>query len=641
MRKINESIIFVDCFDTILHRQEHPYQVLRRWAKCIQRLYPKIEAEKLYRDRFQLIRDSKEGIDRIGIYHIYSLLADQYESRGCLMENQKSQFIEDLREVELECESSVHYLNKKLNKILKEQKDKKIYCLTDYHFSSEDMGQILKHCGISFPIERIFSSADWKATKHDGMLYDAVLKFLFIQPEQCVMIGDNKHSDMIKARERGIRTIYMPHKLHQFRLKLENRFGRGSGRQYAIKNLTKKYWKESDNYEEYILLFYTFCVRLYKAVRERGGRKVVFLAREGWYLKKCFDAYQKYCIPFAERLKTDYLKCSRRAIHSVQREKCNPDFFGDISLKNYFKSIGFSSREVQRLSIPFDMDKVIEHFSESEEAEFIRKTKEIQDLIEKRFQENQRAFLQYVQEKRDGEFLYLVDVGWLGRMQQGIDCLFPNVTTVGYYIGIYDNLLEPPEVERNGLIFHKTTKGLKSECFEIFRSNIQIYEQLLAAPHGSACSYRLLPDGTTDVLEEWDEKECSLYHDAILAVQNRMDRMFQNVCRLNFEDVTTNAHTRRLAKMVLKSCLIQSRARLNFMKQLNAGFSQNFQQQTSGIIFDTKQVDVKPVELLRYPQKYVRYFAKAGVILDQKNMGFLRYPIMGCFYFYTRLCSRI
>ncbi len=339
-------------------------------------------------------------------------------------------------------------------------------------------------------------------------------------------------------------------------------------------------------------------------------------------------------------MKTDYLKCSRRAIHSVQREKCSPDFFQDISLENYFRSIGFSSREIQKLPLPYDLKKVIEHFPKSEEAGYVTANQEIQDLMERRFQENQKAFLQYVQEKIDGEFLYLVDVGWLGRMQQGIDGLFPNITTVGYYIGIYDNLLEPPEVERNGLIFHKTTEGLTTDYFDIFRSNIQIYEQLLAAPHGSACRYRLLPDGGTEVLEEWDEKECSLYQDAISAVQYRMDQMFLELCRLNFEDVTTAAHTRMLAKMVLKSCLIQSRPRLEFMKRLNAGFSQNFQQQTNGLTFDVnraKRVNVKLGELIKHPQRYVRYFAKVGVMFDQEKLGIMRYPVAGCFYLYVRL----
>ena len=52
------------------------------------------------------------------------------------------------------------------------------------------------------------------------------------------------------------------------------------------------------------------------------------------FLKKCFETYQRFCIPVNKRLETAYLKCSRRAIHSVQQDKCLPGFFKTMEETN-------------------------------------------------------------------------------------------------------------------------------------------------------------------------------------------------------------------------------------------------------------------------------------------------------------------
>lgn len=635
-------IILVDCFDTVIHRYKHPYQILRRWAKSVHRLYPSISTEELYKDRFDFIK-TEQKIDEYGIYAIYEKLANRYISLEKIDKEVKKEFIDDLRLLEIECESSVHYVNNELINWLKEQKNCSIYCVTDYHFSSCDMKRIFENAGIADVFLDVFSSADYRKTKHTGNLYEVVIDTLGVNPKECLMIGDNKISDIENAKKMGMDTWYRSNGVHKMKLSIYNRINVRGGEKHPLKTLANRFWKESNSYEEFVLIIYVFCERLYKAVNFQNGKKICFLAREGYFLKECFELYQTLCIPREERIEAEYLRCSRRAIHSVQKEKCKPEFFEDISLRNYFRSIGFCDEDIDKFPIEEDLDSIIYDFSSSLQVnEIVKKNHQMKELIENRFLENESAFKQYVNHMMDGEVLYLVDVGWIGRMQQGIQILFPNIVTRGYYLGIYDNLIQEPfDIERKGLIFNKDVKGRKTKYFDIFRSNTQIYEQLLAAPHGSASHYRFDEDGNVKVMEVWEENEKELYHERIFDVQSRMKKMFRKVCCLDYGLESEDTKLNLLAKMHLKSSLIQTEDRLNFMKCLNAGFSQNFQQQESGLKFEVSKLRIRPLEMLLHPERYVRYFAKVGVFLEKKGLVKLRFPICGLFYVYTRIVNRL
>lgn len=631
------STIFVDCFDTIIHRREHPFQVLQRWARMLSRLYPQLNADIIYQTRFTIIRSATEKIDTHGIYFVYKQMADTFLQQGFLSNEEHATFCDDARTLEITCESSVHYVNKSLVSFLRKQ-SAPIYCVTDFHFSSKDMEQILENAGIRDLFAGVFSSASHGKTKHHGDLYNAVLTSLHIPADHCTMIGDNRYADILQAKKHGIKCIYRPHIFHQNRLKIARKLHINSREnEWSFSN---RIWKQSDDYSEYVAVFFTFTRRLYRQLRENGYHRVVFLAREGYYLRQLFECYQSLCIPASERIDTSYLKCSRRAIHSVQWDKCQPEFFGDISIRNYFRSIGFNNTEIDRL--PFDdVDTIIPNFSASSAAEQIRTDPTLRRLIETRFSENQNAFKFYVSSFIENDRMAVVDVGWSGSMQQGISALFPNYHITGYYVGIYGNLLTPPtEIPRNGLIFNKSQNGQTTKYYDILRSNTQLYEQLLAAPHGSTCFYRMQKDRIF-IEEEWDSSEETLYRDVISALQKKMLHQFQCLCCLASETQNESVETKHLAELFLKSCLLQSNQRLQIMKRLNQGFIFNFQQETVGLTFQHSAIRISPKDILIHPERYVRYFSKLGIVLDAKKLAIFRKPINVFFYLYVRIINRL
>ena len=633
--------VFTDCFDTLIVRNEHPYGVVRRWCECVNRLYPNIDKETIYSDRMELTKCKALATE--GVISVYGILASKYYEMGLITD--KEEFIKEISVLELKCEESTAQENYKVTRFLKTQKDNGsiIYCITDYHLSSDSIHTILRTLGIEF-LDGVFSSADYGKSKHEGTLYKTVLDILQVDPSECLMVGDNIVSDIENAKRYGFHTKYFPNSFHKDILRIKNKINMSSP---SIGQVGKELWKNSDSYEEFSVIFFTFCARLYESAISRNATTVVFLAREGYFLKQCFETFQRLRIPHDKRLKTDYLKCSRRAIHSVQREKCLPEYFGCISVRNYFTSIGFSDEEAEECEMEAGITNshaVLVDFGKSDEAKAI--WNKLANKIENRIAENQQAFRQYIHTKTSGGQMLLVDVGWIGRMQQGIDVLFDDISTAGFYIGIYQNLFEQPYVERHGLIFNKAENGDESKYFHIFRSNIQFYEQLLAAPHGSACFYRLGDHGEPHVFEKWDKEEEILYKEVIEDVQVRLLNDFEKLCTYTFvglesECNTDNTYNKMLAGIMLRSCLVQSKNRLEFMKRLMTGFSQNFQQQSIGMKFEVSSISENPVNILIHPDRFVRYVSKLGVVLDRKGMGGLGRFAMKMYYGWVKFILRV
>lgn len=100
-----EKTIFIDCFDTIIFRTEHPLLFLKRWAVAVCKLYPSLDADALYRAR----REAGKKYQLID-----EILNDVYSELNMFVD--KEQFLRDTHRLEVETEASVHYTSKKVKK---------------------------------------------------------------------------------------------------------------------------------------------------------------------------------------------------------------------------------------------------------------------------------------------------------------------------------------------------------------------------------------------------------------------------------------------------------------------------------------------------------------------------------------------
>ena len=85
---------------------------------------------------------------------------------------------------------------------------KKVICTSDMYLPKNVIEEILKKNGYA-KIEKVYLSSELNLTKATGNLYTYVTNKLGIEPTEMVHIGDNYHSDVLKAQEKGINGIHL------------------------------------------------------------------------------------------------------------------------------------------------------------------------------------------------------------------------------------------------------------------------------------------------------------------------------------------------------------------------------------------------------------------------------------------------
>lgn len=573
---VEKKVIFVDFFDTIMHRHIHPLSVIAR-AK-------------------QISRDKDENYQSI------------------------------LKCAEIGCQYPDIQIIKRLEKY--KERGKRIFIVSDFHMGKDCYIDFLTAKNIDTNLfDDIFISCECGHSKAKGDLYPYVLDIIGAKAEETLMIGDNKLVDGKNAKLYGIDSIIIPHYCHKAIVQLK-RFLKVDYSRNAAKSIRKGLYRYGSPFSEYALLFYLSTRELYRQLTDKKQSNVVFLAREGHFLKRAFEAYEKVLIPEEKRINTDYLKCSRRAAQSLVPSALTELVNTKISIHDYLMAHGFSKFEINEISSRYgEIDEFYECSTDLCHNPLYLKMIGIQSfnkLVEEKRRNNIIAGKQYFEVYDKGECLNLVDIGWRGRMQDTIGNILC-IKTMGYYVGLNDSELDLSN--RKGLLFNSSPiHGVKTPWSQILKANIQLYEQLTAAPHGSAVGYTL-KDGRVEVVEDWVENERTLYYEKIESIQKELILNIQGLS-VWCEGISYHSLLKLCAKTVLRSGLFADKKRLEFLNSLDKGFVWNFDKQEKGLKYKRDGVKIK-LDIITAPENYTRFFVKIQRSIAKKSKAskMLYYPL--------------
>ena len=224
----------------------------------------------------------KKGRQDICIYDIYHYLP-------CKKENAKQ-----LMDIEIWCEEHCCLPNKQMIDIVNwcRMHQKKVVITTDMYLPRQTIDNILKRLGVVY--DYLFISGEVGLTKRTGDLYPYVLSQLGIKPFQIIHTGDDSNNDIIMPRKYGIASIE----------RIIN--NRTPSHYYISPNIEKKpitdhlrtlfdiNVSEDKNWRiGYTVmgpLMVDFCQWLHKQKKEKDLDRLLFVAREGWLIKHCYDA---------------------------------------------------------------------------------------------------------------------------------------------------------------------------------------------------------------------------------------------------------------------------------------------------------------------------------------------------------------
>ncbi|CAK9886692.1 MAG: hypothetical protein XXXJIFNMEKO3_03138 [Candidatus Erwinia impunctatus] len=540
----NIETILVDFFDTLVERSCHPEVVKRKWAAALVDSYGIfLSVEDLYALRLRieerLCASSQMQGDDAEFRYDDMLLALYYELQRALLAVRLPEsdiFVTFCRNIELAIELSVQKPIVAMLDMLRaeKKKGKHIYLVSDFYLDQQSIIYFTKYHGFDDIFDGFFVSSENKRTKKEGRAYDVVITKLGLDAKKTIMLGDNAHSDVAMSTVRGLFAYHLPVDQHRYNESLLADRDR-----HAVKNKVNHVIVEDKfSFNWVSSAIYLFTRRLYWSLVINQAKNVYFFSREGEFLQKAFDRFQASLPKGFARITSHYVYVSRRATYLPSLGPLGDSTFNKLlcqyascSLAAFLKSINLDDY-IPELKVRFPQVNFEEqHLNIARLPAFsVLINDELFKAIYERERKEQNVYLNdycdsLMEEKHD-EWVYVVDVGWKGSIQDNlVKATSRNIS--GYYFGILDGAETHKSNIKEGLLFdHQWGQRLGDDMFNEFRAGFEVF---MGASHGSLKRYG---DGIDNFAFDHNDSELAFFYDQIVPFQERALHQFNGFAKL-------------------------------------------------------------------------------------------------------------
>lgn len=211
LRNVQQSILFVDCFNTIILRTVPNKQIFQQWSEklAIKLAIPATTIERCYqRVNYRLSRAAflRQFITEADFDKVLTAMQEQLKVKYPTVA--EPDFITLATELYGETEMQNQIVNQPVIDFLRTQKaaGKKIYVVSDFYCPATTLQQWLKNLGVLDIFDDVYSSCDYGQGKASSKLYRTLLQQLKLAGKDVLMLGDNIWSDVWMAHRQGIKT---------------------------------------------------------------------------------------------------------------------------------------------------------------------------------------------------------------------------------------------------------------------------------------------------------------------------------------------------------------------------------------------------------------------------------------------------
>lgn len=400
-------------------------------------------------------------------------------------------------EYELELELHRSYPSKRIKKYLKRYKNEDVGYISDFYLGESELTRVVKRHFPDVDWKIRVSSSDYLLNKRSGRLFKELTKM-----GAWVHIGDNAFSDVIQARNAGIKPIlYKSWSESLLRNQITRLFNK------RMKNLLKLRNLDLDLQLAIGLVGMASLIRSQKTPQTT----ICFCEREGIFFKKVFDltnekdpyglASCESSILSVSRLSTFAAAFHLRPIDSLHRIYSQ---YSEITLSELCKSL--------KLSID-DFPSKMENLTGKDLITSIISDNRLLESLKQKTTHSYESALSYLKTKHLKKRLLLVDIGWSGSIQANIGAILAEDHIVeGYYLANRPNSWNQLNVS-SMFENHRFTKSYK----KIMRA-VRPLELLFGSKEGSVVSY----ETTGEVIKVVRGEGKDFPPESFFALQNRI-----------------------------------------------------------------------------------------------------------------------
>jgi FMN phosphatase YigB (HAD superfamily) len=528
-----ETVSF-DLFDTLLIRRIHDPDLLKpataryisSLADCsgVQISWPKVQKlrdsiEQRHRQETgRRYEDYEACYPRFMEELLQRIFADQYDE----------QLLERVTLYELGVENSMLVPRQELVQWLEELhgQGKRIFIISDVYLPAEHLEKLVEHAGILHLVEKVISSADTFLAKASAKAYPLLLEQFGLDYSSWLHIGDNPHSDGLKAAEVGIRALVIRDGREKWRKAVGKRyFNYSGGRPFwkgrVLQQLMLPLEAENTDHDALYVAGYTFLApvisgfvqQLAEQVQRLGIKKIFFLSREGWLFKQVWEKITPQLYPPEQLPAVEYLYVSRMALagagcayQGLTRANADIAFLpaGNRDFRDVCRIFSLEEEPLEshllrfKLHVDTPLSPLHEGYRPEDRLAFneLLEDQEFQDAVRKQCRPRNDALQCYLEDVGfyDHDDVALVDIGWLGTIQRflvdGIRHRSDAPRCHGFLLAATRGIKYPttPDNYVQGGIYDRY-------CFDMAGSTIQycrdLFEEACRAPHPTLNGYRL------------------------------------------------------------------------------------------------------------------------------------------------------
>lgn len=456
------KIISFDIWDTIIKRKCHPEEIKLHTANYIMLKYEN-ELKEKYKDIYEILKLRDEIEANICQENKKAGNDDECRIIDVLKKLQQEIFKEEIEDIseellreEIEQEKRAIYINPEILPIFEKYKNLKMYCISDFYMSADNLKELLDHLQIPVKIEKIYSSADYLLNKRTGNLYKKAEEEIGVKPEDHIHVGDNQYSDIDMAKSLGIETIKTT--------KTEFNFLPEKGRKFEFDLSCVK--KEENSKENKLFnsgvdlapLLYFFGYSIVEYAIKNNIDTVYYQTREGETFIKIHELIQKNN-PFGVKLpKCDIMEVSRMATFSASLKEFSIKELLRLwsqyrvqSMKALFKTLAIDIAPYKEFMGRYDInpeENIVDPWFDLR-VQRLCADKEFTSKIQVELDRKRSELLEYFKNKKgiidDDKPMFIVDIGWRGTIQDNLAHIFKNKKIGGYYLTLYDFYNLQPE----------------------------------------------------------------------------------------------------------------------------------------------------------------------------------------------------
>lgn len=546
------ELVSFDVFDTLITRcvikPEDIYRIIEN--QVFEKYNLNVDFVKLRRDAEQLAWQKKNA---------WTSIYDIYDELPLVCRDIDEKMSREIMQLEIDTEIKMCVPRRDMLRVFNHvrQNQRKIILVSDMYLPSSIIAKMLDKCGFK-GYDDLWVSCEKGVRKDDGSMWD--LFFDTFGSLRTIHVGDNPRSDIQLVGDKRKDTFYVMNPYTAFKLSkyypvfkdyIDNGLSNSICLGMIVNNgLYNSPFSMRSNAEPEIssdvqmgyvglgVLLSAFIEWLQD--KKQCDSQFLFLAREGYFLKKLYEEYLKI-LKINQVDDSVYFLTSRRAVSVASikswddvREILEQFYRGTLSNLLYAR-LGFSLPEEVydcELELPRDLNKVME------------KINPYKDIILEQVCREKETYLEYIRKVCDiKKKLTVVDVGYAGTIQYYLMKLL-NKPVDGVYLCTLCNK-KPENIGGVCKALYENSNEEQQHNSKVFNSQLFL-EAVLKAPYGQLLCFEKGIDGIVPIYKEENE-----YSSTIENVQNGILQFAKQYWYLAHQLIPNGKMDKKLAEDIL------------------------------------------------------------------------------------------